>query len=229
MSCFSCRGEGTGSWCQYCKPLVTKDCFGCDIEPGRVGTWYQTFTGRKLWPRSPRPEDIAIEDIAIGVARECRYGKQTLRYYSVAEHSVIVSRLVERISPHYACEALLHDCDEGYLSDMPRPLKHDPEMSLERLRACGKLIQTAAFQRFGVRPTEESNALIDAIDKRLVLDEVHQLMRNPDMYTVPHAKPTGVKIDALGPEAAMELFLARFAELFPAYADEIDRSLLTFT
>lgn len=217
MSCFSCDDTGTGTWCQYCTMAATAaiDCFGVPIESGRRGTWIQTVTGRKFWPLSPRPADIDIEDIATGLSRECRYGKQTQRFYSVAEHSLIVSTLVAQIEPRFELEALLHDCDEAYLPDMPRPLKHEPGMQLEVFRSCGALIQSAAFARFGVVSTSESHGVIDAVDKRLVRDEIDQLMRNPDLYLARHGhlKPTGYRIAALEPTEARDAFLQRFSEL----------------
>lgn len=237
-TCRKCRGLGTGSWCQFCngmrgtgttqattEPMM--DCFGLPIVAGKRGTWVQMYSGRQVWPLSPEPEDIAIEDIAIGLSRECRYGKQCLRFYSVAEHSVIVSLLVGELAramnlPPLTVlalerEGLLHDCDEGVLPDMPRPLKHEPSMNLETFRLCGKLYQAAAFKRFGINSTPESHTMIDTIDKRLVLDEVQQLMRKPELYADRHAKlkPTGVNIAALSHDEALELFLSRFADLFP--------------
>jgi hypothetical protein len=228
--CWSCRGQGTNTWCRVCaaKPAVVEaldPVFGAPQEPGRLGTWMQTYTGGKCWPRSPRVEDIRIEDIAIGLARECRYGKMTLRWYSVAEHSVIVSLLAEEfaiktnpaIALAVAREGLFHDCDESPLHDMPRPIKHDPEMGLERYRAMGSLYRGVVFERFGITSTPQTHSLIDTIDKRLVVDEVEQFMRIPAMYLERHVnvKRIGCKIAGLDPEAATELFISRFATLFP--------------
>ncbi len=223
--CWSCKDVGRGKWCQVCRPNL--DCFGCPIPEGRLGAWVQTYTGRLIWPLSPRPEDIAIEDIAIGEARENRYGKQTLRPYKVAEHSVIVSilaggfaeenNLPDDVKLALEREGLLHDVDEGILPDMPRPLKHDPGMELHRFRECGQLIQRAAFERFGVRSTKETHTIIDTIDKRLVIDETRQFMRRPELYLErhPNLEPIGITIPGLDEDGALALFLSRFAELWP--------------
>lgn len=228
--CWSCRGKGTGSWCSVCRPrpATTEErdpVFGAPQEPGRLGTWMQTWTGEKCWPRSPRVTDIRIEDIAIGLARECRYGKMTLRWYSVAEHSVIVSILAEEFAltnrpelvTALAREGLFHDCDEAPLHDMPRPIKHDPGMHLEHYKTLGVLFRSVVFERFGIKPTNETHAIIDSIDKRLVVDEVEQFMRTPSMYLERHGhmQRIGCKIPGLGPDEAAELFLSRFATLYP--------------
>lgn len=220
-TCFSCSGKGHGTWCAYCQPTPPAlDAYGLPIPDGRIGGWIQTYTGGQMWPLSPRAEDITIEDIAIGLSREFRYGKQTLRPYTVAEHSVIVSLIVEQMyGRELAPEALLHDCDEGYLPDMPRPLKYEPSMSMDAFRSCGENIRAAAYARFGVNATEESHAAINIVDKRLVVDEIAQLVRRPEL----HAERLGGKvgfgviIDGLSSDDALTLFLSRFADLFPEH------------
>lgn len=89
-------------------------------EPSRKGDWIRTFKGVEYWPLDPRPEDVLIEDIAHALANSCRYAGHTSRFYSVAEHSIIVSRLV---APELALSGLLHDATEAYVVDVPRPLK----------------------------------------------------------------------------------------------------------
>jgi hypothetical protein len=230
--CWSCRGTGTGTWCQLCKPapepVEERDpVFGAPQEPGRLGTWMQTWTGDKCWPRSPRVTDIRIEDIAIGLARECRYGKMTLRWYSVAEHSVLVSILAGEFvasvttarssRSRWPVKGSSTMATRLRLHDMPRPIKHDPGMHLEHYRAIAASYRNIVFDRFGIKPTAETHGMIDTIDKRLVVDEVNQFMRTPSMYLERHSdvKPIGCTIPGLDPDAAAELFLSRFAELFP--------------
>jgi hypothetical protein len=237
--CPYCRGNGTNTWCQYCGDNEPVDVFGQPYTDGREGTWIQTWSGRTMWPLSPRAEDFEIMDIAIGLARENRYGKQTIKPYKVAEHSVVVSVLVgkfargngmsEECAVLLEREGLLHDCDEGILPDMPRPLKHEPAMRMDQFRLAGKRIRECAFGKFGITSTKESHEIIDAIDKRLVLDEVRQVMRNPELYIARHGhlKPCGVKLDCLGEDAALDLFLRRFEELFPEHC-EIDLGTTTF-
>jgi hypothetical protein len=174
----------------------------------RRGDWCQTC-GEQFWPLDPRLDEIHAPDIWKGLSRECRYGRQCLRFYSVAEHAVSVSLLV---APEFAREGLLHDCSEAYTGDMIRPMKHTPEMI--EFRRMEDRIERAVYERFGVIRTPESIAAVKAA-------EISQLMRYPAMYLERHAEkePFGIQIQALGPEEAEELFVARFVELFPEHVD----------
>lgn len=86
----------------------------------RRGNWMMTYTGQAFYPYDMRLADFCIEDIAHALSLLCRYGGHCRKFYSVAEHSVLISRMV---APEYAYEALMHDATEAYLVDMPRPIK----------------------------------------------------------------------------------------------------------
>lgn len=104
---------------------------------------YRTYTGVAVDPGNPRPEDVRLEDIARHLAKEQRFGGAVhLEHYSVAEHSVLVSRLVR---PPNAILGLFHDAAEAYLKDIPTPVKlllGDVYKDLERrwLLAIGRAI-----------------------------------------------------------------------------------------
>src|SRR5690606_4110631 len=80
----------------------------------------RTFTGIYVDVFDPTPEMICIEDIAHALAHQCRFAGHVKRFYSVAQHSVMCSRMVDRL---YQMEALLHDASEAYLLDIPKPIK----------------------------------------------------------------------------------------------------------
>lgn len=82
--------------------------------------WIQTHSGRRYNLQAPRLDDVFIDDIAHALAHQCRFAGQCARFYSVAEHSVHVSRLVP---PQHQLAGLLHDATEAYLHDLTRPLK----------------------------------------------------------------------------------------------------------
>lgn len=85
--------------------------------------WIQTLTGARFYPANPQLNDIHIRDIAGALARQCRFGGHCPRFYSVAEHCVLLARHVEKTTLNLALTALLHDASEAYLVDIPRPIK----------------------------------------------------------------------------------------------------------
>ena len=54
----------------------------------------QTFTGRRIDPFDPDPEQIVIEDIAQALGNQCRFGGHCRRFYSVAHHSCLLADLI---------------------------------------------------------------------------------------------------------------------------------------
>lgn len=88
-------------------------------DPGKMST----YTRRRLNPLTMTPDDVAIEDIARALSMQCRYNGHVGRFYSVAEHCMLVAEIVD---DEHKLSALLHDAAEAYLGDLIRPLKHTP-------------------------------------------------------------------------------------------------------
>lgn len=199
---------------------------GSNSCEGRERGWMQTYSGRKFYPLAPLVDDIELMDVVHGLAMTCRYGGQCRRFYSVAEHCLIVSSLVEQHARNagmaepevraLAREALMHDSSEAYIGDMIRPLKHQPEMI--EFRRAEAAIETAIFAKFGIVSTHESHAIIKTIDNRILVDEISQLMPLPEMYLesplLAEESPFGVKLACWEPQRAQEQFMARYRELF---------------
>jgi len=133
-------------------------------EEVRIGDWMPTFTGRHFWVLDPRAEDVVIEDIAHQLAIINRYGGTSRVPVSVAQHSVLVSRLCEKLEPANRDSwlwGLLHDAGEAYLGiDVPRPVKRlFPEID-----AAEKRILQVVVERFGLTwPAPEVVKIADEI------------------------------------------------------------------
>src|SRR5918994_6288050 len=83
-----------------------------------------TVSGAHLDLADPDPGAIRLEDIAAALSKVCRFGAQTTRFYSVAQHAVLVQRLVvEAGRPDLSLAALHHDSHEAYVGDVTTPLK----------------------------------------------------------------------------------------------------------
>lgn len=83
--------------------------------------WINTFTGKHILTDYMTNDDICIEDIAHGLSNICRYVGQCNPFYSVAEHSVRISRLIK--SDYLRLPALLHDASEAYIGDVSSQIK----------------------------------------------------------------------------------------------------------
>lgn len=176
-------------------------------QPDRRGDWMQTYTGRPFWPLDPRPEEIDPLDIAHALSMICRYGGHVQRYYSVAEHCVLMS---EAVAPEHALWALLHDATEAYMGDMVRPLKR----SMPEYAAAEDRLMAVICDRFNLDyacPAEVKQA-----DNRILLDERAAVMGPPPLpwnQDEASVQPLGVTIMAYHPAAARDAYLARLRHL----------------
>lgn len=81
----------------------------------------QTYTGRLIDLSRFSDEDVRLPDIAHALSVINRFTGHSKVPYSVAQHSVMVSRLTP--DEHALC-GLLHDASEAYLGDVATPLKN---------------------------------------------------------------------------------------------------------
>lgn len=135
----------------------------------RRGAWFQTFTGIPFWPLDPRPEEIDPVDIAHALSLQCRFAGHCTEHYSVAEHCV---RLSFKVPHEDALWALLHDASEAYLVDVPKPVKHSPEMAAYRAIEAG--VMRAVCVRFDLDGREPAS--VKAADQRLLETEGRDLL-----------------------------------------------------
>lgn len=171
------------------------------------GDWMQTFTGRQFYPMAPRPEDVDILDIAHSLSMQCRYNGHISRFYSVAEHCVLMSQVIE---PEFALWALLHDATEAYVGDMVRPLK----LNMPEYRAAEDRVEAAIAERFGLALPMPKR--VKEIDTRILWNERTVLFPPTDHVWSTDGEPLPVQIQAWGPAVAKWEYLARFAELTEA-------------
>lgn len=180
--------------------------------------WMQTNQGVQFYPYRCTPEMINIFDVAWALSNQPRYNGHLDKFYSVAEHSVYTSYLVE---PHNALCALLHDATEAYIGDMPSPVKKGiPQFNdLEDY-----IWKNAIAPRFGL-PHELPEDVKQA-DFDMLTWEYHELVKDhgykwicsgsqkPFLEDFVHVKRLLDKtFDPLDSQNAVVLFLKRYIEL----------------
>lgn len=172
----------------------------------RKGDWIQTYTGRQFWPIDPQCGDFFIEDIAHALSNICRYAGHCRDFYSVAHHAVLVSHICD---PAWALEGLMHDASEAYLVDLPRPLKHDPEM--KAYRTIERRMEAAIADQFMLNFPWP--ATVKWADNVVLSTEKRDLMNVSAIPWGQMQEPMKKIIRPWSPKKAERKFLERFYQL----------------
>lgn len=165
----------------------------------------------------PDPSKIHIHDVAHALARLCRFTGHTSEFYSVAQHSVLASRLVP---PEHAMAALLHDAAEAFVGDVAAPLKR----LLPDYAVIERRVEAAISERFGIPfPLPECVKRADLV---MLATEARDLLPRPlsdgghraegavnGWAVLQRVEPLRDWIVPWGPTTARVAFLERYEEL----------------
>ncbi len=171
-------------------------------EP-RYGDWFTTYCGVKFYPYDPRPTDILLGDIAHHLSLLCRFNGAIRAFYSVGQHSVLVSQNVPKGLELWG---LLHDASETYLGDMVRPLK----MGMPQYKEAELRVMQAIATRFGLTMPEPPE--VKQADNLLLFTERRDLLIRQHQWSWEQA-PLKKKIVPWSPVRTEAVFLKRFAAL----------------
>lgn len=167
-----------------------------------------TYSGSKFDFIEPHNNEFRIEDIAHALSHVCRFAGHTREFYSVAQHSVLASRIVTD-GPQAQMAALMHDASEAYIGDITRPLKQ----LLPEYKVIEKRIEIALFNHFGIAyPLPES---VKHADMVMLATEKRDLMPPADdeWKLITGVQPMTEVINPWHPEKAAREFLMRFEAL----------------
>jgi hypothetical protein len=154
------------------------------VDEDQKNVFMVVYSGKKFYPFDPQPEMIEIEDIAHSRARDCRYNGHTEEHYSVAQHSVLMSRhltdqffpRIDKAPAQLKMKALLHDAAESYTSDLPGPIKSIVGGKLSNLE---DEILKVIFQKFNL-PVDPvlPKVKIGRMDKQMVKMEKRDVVED---------------------------------------------------
>jgi len=153
---------------------------------------------------SPRAEDVCIEDIAHALSLICRFNGHCRGFYSVAQHSMLVSEACETRQAQRC--GLMHDAAEAYVGDVVRPLKTRSHEGIE----AGVMAAIAARWGF-VHPFSSD---VSIADNRMLATEARDLMLPAPADWGLRAEPYPDRIVPVRSQEAERMFLDRFEEVF---------------
>ena len=205
-------------FCADCLPPTNSPCAAMANRPKMVreqdsasdATSILLRTGAMIDLANPDCTIVTIHDIASGLARNCRFAGQACNvrsYYSVAEHSVIASKIAPT---RHAYAALMHDAAEGLIGDVTKPLKN----MLPEYRKIEQRLENRLFARFMVNMDKPA---IKRIDAQMLEAEKRALIPNRSRSEIVEEKVVSAESMVTGwlPDEAERRFLERFYEIAP--------------
>ena len=168
--------------------------------------WLQVYSGDSFYPLEPEFSKVDIYDIAHSLSLLCRYGGHTKEFYSVAEHSIMVSHLV---SSDNALWGLLHDASEAYLVDLPRPIKiHMPDYIAAEKRLMRHICNNFRLNENEPTEVKEADCRITCNERTLLNPPINQW----DSKWL-HKPFENIFFMLYDPKTAEKKFLERFFQL----------------
>jgi hypothetical protein len=176
----------------------------------RTGDWITTYSGVKFYVTDAHPDDILIEDIAHALSLLCRYGGHCREFYSVAQHSCIVTNLVAEWRPDdvdLQLRALLHDATEAYIGDMVRPLKR----ALFEYQMVECDLDEKIIFKFGLSSGQDD--VVKAADNSVLMGERRDIVNHCGHEWNITEPACWTQIEPVSPWIAESAFLGRFEQL----------------
>lgn len=189
------------------------------FAPGTI----QTYSGAEYNFEAPTWDSVRLDDIAHALSNMCRFAGHVKRFYSVAEHCVRVSWILEAWGEPRAVQAdgQLHDGHEAYVWDCPRPLKSLLGENFEELAASADTIIATKFRNGQSGEIFHRPSIKRADDCALVAEAQELMHHGPehwdawgDRYSKVEAPPFNTMTHlGWGPEYAERVFKERCREL----------------
>jgi len=153
----------------------------------------------------PDHTEISLEDIAVGLSNTCRFGGQCKRFYSVAEHCVLMSYIVPE---GFERMALMHDAAEAFTGDIPKPLKQ----LLPDFAKIEDRVEAAVAEAF-ILP-KKMPPEIKLADRQMLCAEQIQVMGNSDAWIhTQSTTPADICVGFWSPIRAAKAFKERYHQL----------------
>lgn len=194
-----------------------------DIDPTgeRPGPWMQTLTGLQFFPLDPRAEDMDIEDIAHALGALCRYNGHTSRFYSVAEHCVLMTQhafveyrgwALPEQRRQFLRSVLMHDAAEAYTGDFVHAVKQ----VIPGIKELEGRIEEVLVKKFDLLTGPKTERAIKKLDRRIVLNERNALLESEHEWVADAYEPLDVNIWGWFPPEAKRRFMDLYDQVKPS-------------
>ena len=134
----------------------------------KIPEYIHAFNGRVLRKFYFAKPTFDIEEMAWSTSMQCRFTGHVYRFYSVAEHCILVSNLARYLGCGDPFEALMHDMHEGYLNDISSPVK----ANLPDYKALENRIEAALRVQYGF-PVAKDPRIKHADRLALYIEAIH--------------------------------------------------------
>ena len=180
-------------------------------------SYIETYSGEKFYFLTPKTQVFKLKDIAHALSMICRFTGHCKEFYSVAEHSWHVARMLEGCPIEVQIAGLLHDASEAYITDIASPIKqHLPDY--QKLEDG---ILAAIFAQYHLE--YPMHPAVKQADLAMLSTEAHYMLHSGgnswDMWKerrrpAPNALYRPINMP---PRQAAQLFLDKFNELYELY------------
>lgn len=130
-------------------------------------TWLRTASGRAFRLVPPDPAQVSARDIADHLARINRFNGALnggIGHYSVAQHSMLVARMLPAELKIYG---LLHDAHEAYIGDRITPVKLALAAIGDRTRAQRAARVAERIAALGLGGNADPSVLFEAVEEAM--------------------------------------------------------------
>lgn len=184
-------------------------------DPATRHNYITTVSGVNIGPPGVfTAEHVRLPDITRALAMQTRYYGHLDRFYSIAEHSVLVSQIAEEFGDEEAIiPGLFHDAHEAYMGDIASPQKD----MIGGVRAFERAMEAPVREALGLANVPKAAWVRVREYDILILHRELVRLRNviPDWwnYEMEGRVPPGVQPVGLEWRQAETFFIRRMHEL----------------
>lgn len=186
-----------------------------------------TYTGKRFeypefWDSEVDPDQIELEDIAHSLSMQCRFGGHCNKFYSVAQHSLLVYDIVRTsdMAPRKSdlMWAILHDAAEAYISDIVTPLKtrfKAIKVIEDRILKAIAIKFNIVFDLYGDKPYP---TCVQNADSAAFYIEANSLMKynfqgNDDLSDIMDRVNVASRLESALPSVTKQIFMNTFLQV----------------